>query len=107
MTWSTIFAETDAAVLNAFGDTVTFKRTSTGATTALIADIHEMADPFNLDGAINFSEHRYTGRILISALSVEPVMGDTLTTGAGVVYVLDQPPVRDYALYRLVLRRVP
>lgn len=105
MTWAGIQEDLNNNVVNTFGEVVTI--TQGDVTTEVVAVISKMAGPWLNDGTIQISQHVYRGLVLISALASEPVIGTTLTTEAGVVYVVDQPPVHDNGLYNLILRKRP
>ncbi len=105
MTWNAITDDLNDILIDSFGEAVVYAH---GATTAtILAAIEKINGPWMSEGQIQISQHHYQAEITIAALTSEPIIGDTLTTAAGVVYVVDQPPIDDRGLYRLVLRRRP
>jgi hypothetical protein len=105
MAWFDLVAALNHVAAATFGEPVIFAHGAT--TTALTAVISKSHDPFMVDGSLTFSQHHYQGMIEMPSLAGEPVIGDTLTTAAGVVYVIDQPPAHADGLYSLILRRRP
>lgn len=105
MTWAAIQSDLNASVLRPFGEVVTI--TQGAVTTEVVAVITKMAGPWLNDGVVQISQHVWQGLVMISDLATEPVLGTTLTTEAGVVYVVDQPPAHDNGMYSLILKRRP
>ena len=92
-------------LITSFGEAITYAHGAT--TSAILAVIDKMSDPWMNEGQIQISQHHYQAQITIASLASEPIIGDTLTTAAGTVYVVDQPPVHDRGIYRLILRKRP
>lgn len=105
MTWQAMTDGMNDELITLFGEAVTYARGTT--TSAVLAVIDKLSDPWLSEGQIQISQHHYQAQIAIPALTREPIIGDTLTTAAGTVYVVDQPPACDRGLYRLVLRKRP
>lgn len=105
MTWQAMTDGMNDELITSFGEAITYARGAT--TSAILAVLDKMSDPWMSEGQIQISQHHYQAQITIASLTSEPIIGDTLTTAAGVVYVVDQPPVHDRGLYRLVLRKRP
>lgn len=105
MAWSAQLASLNNSVIATFGEPVRYAHGATA--TDLTAVIRKRNDPFMVDGSLTFSQHHYEGLIDITALTTEPVIGNTLLTAPGVTYVIDQPPVHADGLYSLILRRRP
>ena len=103
MTWAAIKDRLNIAVLATFGEAATFAHGAT--TTAIIAVIEKLNSPWLINGEMQISQHHYSAQINEDALTDEPVVGDTITTASGVVYTIDQSPIHDNGLYRLILRR--
>ena len=105
MSWSDLTDGMNDVLVTTFGESITYARGTT--TRAVLAVIDKMSDPWLNEGQIQISQHHYQAEIAIPALTSEPLIGDTLTTAAGTVYVVDQPPVHDRGIYRLILRKRP
>lgn len=105
MTWQAMTDDLNADLITSFGEAITYARGTT--TRSILAVIDKMSDPWMNEGQIQISQHHYQAQIAIASLASEPIIGDTLTTAAGTVYVVDQPPVHDRGLYRLILRKRP
>ena len=103
--WADLENALNTTVLATFGDPVTVTQGAT--TTEVIAVITKLSGPWLQDGQLQISQHAYQALILINELGTEPVLGTTLTTVAGQVYAVDQPPTHDNGVYRLVLKRRP
>ena len=103
MTWASIQDRLNTSVLSVFGEAVTFAHGAT--TTTIITVIEKLNSPWLINGEMQISQHHYSAQINEDALTSEPVIGDTITTASSVVYIVDQPPVHDNGLYRLILRR--
>lgn len=105
MSWDEIAEAANTSILATFGAYVTV--TQGAVTTDVIAVISKLNGPWMSDGQVQISQHAYQALIKISDLDSEPVLGTRLTTLGGTVYAVDQPPVHDQGLYRLILKRLP
>ena len=105
MSWSDLTDDMNDVLVTTFGEAITYARGTT--TRAVLAVIDKLSDPWLNEGQIQISQHHYQAEIAIPALTSEPLIGDTLTTAAGTVYIVDQPPIHAHGLYRLILRKQP